>query len=187
MRTSANPRVVLPLIAIAVLMPALSEADTRAKDEYRATIDQTFPLKSGGAFALTNRNGAIEFETWDKEEIHIVAEKIMRPDAGGFSWLLRLIGLKANVSTDDDAQKLFDELTIDFAGDDASRTVTTNYPRAEGVNFQVIYRITAPRRVVPKIETVNGAIRVTNVEGNTTVGTTNGQIDLSGITGAVDA
>ncbi len=159
-----------------------------AKDEYTATIDQTLPLSAGGKFTLDNRNGRITVETWDKDEIHIVAEKRMRTDNGGASWLLRLLGLKANeAATDEQAQKVFDELKVEIGGDASSRTITTHYPNVQGVEFDVTYRITAPRRVAPTIDTVNSTVEMSDVEGNTSVETTNGSVRLSSITGTVRA
>jgi len=157
-----------------------------AKDEYVETIDQTLPLSAGGRFTLDNRNGGITIETWDREEIHIDAVKRMRPNNGGASWLLRLVGLKADeTATDEQASKLFSELEVEIGGDAASRSIATHYPTAQGVEFDVTYRITAPRRVVPTINAVNSTVHITGVEGDTSVETTNGKVSLSDITGAI--
>lgn len=175
------------LLAIAGVMAPVVHAEP-AKREYTETFDKTFPLSAGAQFTLDNRNGSIEIDTWDKEEIHIVAEKRMRPNNDGFSWLTRLIGLKSvDVSTDEQAKKLFAELTIDVTGDAANRSVATTYPAVKGVEFQVSYRITAPKRMVTNVKTVNGTVRVANVEGDASIETTNGSVNLSNITGTVHA
>jgi len=186
MTATSNARIAALLVVTGFLLSTAHAEST--KPEYTETFDQTFPLSPGAQFTIDNRNGSIEIDTWDKEEIHIVAEKRMRPKNNGFSWLLRFVGIKtADVSTDEQAQKLFKQLSIDVSGDAANRVVKTNYPDVEGVEFQVSYRITAPKRVATKVDTVNGAVRVANVEGETSVETTNGSVNLSNITGAIYA
>ncbi len=164
--------------------PTQAHAETPAKSEYTETFDKTFPLSAGASLNIENRNGSIEITTWDKEEVHIVAEKRMRPRSG--SWLLRLVGIQSpNISSDEKAKALFSEFTINVGGDASGRTITTNYPAAENVDFQVTYRITAPKRVRPTIDTVNGTVRVTDVEGDTSVETTNGSVNLAEVMGAI--
>src|SRR5690349_17577317 len=95
--------------AAALLFSAATVAASAesAKSEYVETIDQTFPLAANGSFTLSNKNGSIELNAWDKNEIRVVADKKMRLDGGAW-WIARFIGLKSNtVETDADARALF--------------------------------------------------------------------------------
>jgi len=168
-----------------VLTPDASAAP--AKDTYTESIDQSFPLTAGGAFTLENRNGSVEYSTWDKDEVRVVAEKRMELDSGGW-WLARLIGLKqSNIETDDDAKALLATFTVEFSGDEKSRSVMTHYPESHDVNCSVVYRITAPRKSKVDIDSTNGSIRVNGVEGEAAVSTTSGSVSVSDVSGRVHA
>jgi len=158
-----------------------------AKDTYEETIDQTFPLTAGGAFTLENRNGSVEYSTWDKDEVRVVAEKRMQLDGGGW-WITRLIGLRStNINTDADAKALFAKLTVEFSGDERNRTVATHYPDSKDVNCSVAYKITAPRKSKVDLDTTNGNVRVRGVEGEAAVSTTSGSVTVDDVSGRVNA
>jgi DUF4097 and DUF4098 domain-containing protein YvlB len=170
------------VLLLASLAPAFA---LDAKAVYEETVDQTFPLGTDGSFTLTNRNGGIELSAWDKNEVRIVAEKRMRLDGGGW-WLARFIGLKqTTIESDADAQELFKKLSIEFTGDEKSRTVTTHYPESRDVNCQVSYRISAPRGAKVSLETVNGGIQVDGVGGGAQLETTSGSVSVENVRGPI--
>src|SRR5574342_1018876 len=47
-------------------------------DEIRERFEKTYPLKSGGEFRLKNTNGAVQITSWDRNEVKIEAEKVVR-------------------------------------------------------------------------------------------------------------
>ncbi len=160
-----------------------------AEDEYVETIDVTYPMNADGDLEVENTNGSFQLTTWDKNEVHIVAEKRMRLDDGTVSWLLRLIGIRGDdVKTDEDAKKLFEQLNVEVTGTEARREVNTIYPEnTHGIQFNVAYTITAPKGVKLRVQTTNGAIRVDDVAGRVDVQSTNGSITLDDVSGAAEA
>jgi len=151
-------------------------------------VDLTLPMNPDGEFSLDNTNGSVEVTTWEKNEIHIVAEKRMRPDDNGLGWLWRMVGLRSeSLKTDEAARELFAELKVEVTGDEARREVNTEFPRASGVSFSVAYTITAPRGMRLRAVTTNGAIRVEEVEGTVDVQSTNGSITMDDVTGDTEA
>ncbi len=146
-------------------------------------MDQSFPLGAGGSFTLTNKNGPIELNAWDKNEVRVVAVKQMRLDGGGW-WLARFIGIKrTTIESDADARELFKTLSVEFTGDETSRTVTTHYPESRDVNCQVSYRISAPKGAKVNLETVNGSVQVDGVEGGAEIETTSGSVSVADVRG----
>ncbi len=160
-----------------------------AQNEYKESVELSFPLNPGGEFSLSNRNGPLELTTWEKNEVRIVAEKRMRLEDGAISWLWRLLGLKSEeVKTDEDARKLFAELKIEATGDDVRRDVATVYPEStSGVNFSVAYTVTAPKNVNVRADLTNGAIQLSQVVGDVDVQSTNGSVSLDDVAGRVEA
>jgi hypothetical protein len=157
------------------------------KENYSETVDQSFPLSTGGLFTLENRNGSVEVSTWDKDEVRVVAEKQMRLDGDGW-WLARLIGMnRSRITTDEEAQALFKQLIVECSGDEKRRTVNTRYPESQDVNCTVTYRITAPKKTRIEVDTVNGSIHVRGVEGETTAATTSGSVSVEDVVGRVHA
>lgn len=171
-----------------LVQPGLARAAAEpAKESYEETIDQTFALNTAGSVTLGNRNGSIEVTVWDKPEVHIVAVKRMRLDDGDW-WLARLIGLKTTtVKTDAEARALFENLRVEFSGDDAGRTVTTHYPDAKNINFQVAYTVTVPKSAKLDLDTVNGRVEVSGAQSDIALKTTSGSIHVADTRGPLRA
>jgi hypothetical protein len=158
-----------------------------AEDVYTETLELTFPLNAGGELSLSNKNGSLDISTWAQNEIHIIAEKRMELNGGGW-WLARLIGLKSSVNTDEEAKKIFSELAIDTKGDESRREVETRYPEStSGLSLSVAYRITVPRSATVRADLTNGAIHIENVEGLVDAQSVNGAVALESVKGAVQA
>ncbi len=128
-------------------------------------FNQTYPLQPGGSFELQNVNGAVDVQTWDRDEVEVHAVKTAKHQESDL----------ALVSIDVDAKP------------DAV-SVTTRYPQNEGVEVSVEYVVHVPRCAhVEHIGTVNGALRVAGVEAVEDLRTVNGNIDVYEGGGAVHA
>jgi len=173
--------------AVVVTLVAIGADAAEPKSVYEATVDQSFPLKPGASFTLQNTNGSVDVATWDKPEVHIIAEKRMSLDSGGW-WLARLIGLRqTRIETHADAQALFDQLAVEFSGDESRRSVMTRYPDSRDVNCSVNYRVTVPRATNVDLDTTNGSIHIAGVEGETAVSTTSGSVAVEDVNRRVHA
>ena len=90
--------------------------------------------------------------------------------------------------TDEDARSLNREVNLSFAVQPGSGVLSAEGPSTghrEG--WAVMFIIRAPRRLDLTIETTNGPIEVAGVTGTMDLQTTNGPITLDGVNGAVTA
>lgn len=129
------------------------------------TVDQTFPVNPDTSLSLQNINGSVTVETWDRAEIRVVAEKRARTQAG------------------------VDAIEVTITAEANHVSVKTDYNREKGSFFgkwthsgQVEYTLTVPRDAhLRKLNTVNGAIRVSDVGGNVDISSVNGSIRADGL------
>ena len=141
------------LALAAVSLPAIA-ADETANDTQ--VLDRTIPLPAGASFALTNVNGSISVEGWDREAVEIHAVKTARRSAADLA-LVR----------------------IDTDAEPGRVSVSTVYPPDNDLEVSVDYAVRVPRRILlEQLATVNGAVRVTGVEGQGQLRSVNGDIDV---------
>jgi DUF4097 and DUF4098 domain-containing protein YvlB len=124
---------------------------------------QTFPLKRGGMFSLTNVNGNISVETWTREEVEIKAEKAVR-------------GQRENL----------DRIKIEIETGPTSVVVDTVFPKIPRFRGRVTYEIKVPEDIdLEMIRSVNGSVRIFGPLGDVKARTTNGSIRLEDVSGQI--
>lgn len=162
--TSAPARTVTsqPKAPVPVVAPAIEDAER---------FDQTYPLSAGGRVAVSNVNGSITVETWDRAEVKVEA-----------------------VKTADDKERLAD-ITIKVDARADSVKIETEYEsrRLDGRNWKnygkmsVDYKLTVPRgAALDEIETVNGSVTITNASNVTKASAVNGQVKAFNLSGAAE-
>jgi hypothetical protein len=132
---------------------------------YEQAYEKTVPLAAGGALHLENVNGSVDVRAWDRAEVQIYAVKrALRSDAD-----LALVNI--------DVESTLGRVNI-----------VTRYPSDQGVDVSVDYHIRVPRRVLlENVTTVNGAIRVTDVDGGGVLHTVNGDVEVLDCAGGFSA
>jgi hypothetical protein len=119
-------------------------------------FEASYPLASGGSFELMNVNGSVEVEGWDRDEVHVRAVT------------------RSKTNPDDEAR-----VKIDVQAAPGSVVVRTLYPREDGLDVSVEYKVRVPARILnASIETVNGNVRARRVEGSGRLRTVNGDVVL---------
>ncbi len=156
-------------------------AKTSQADETER-FEQTYPLSANGRVAVSNVNGSIAVEVWDRNEVKL-----------------------QYVKTADTKENLAEvEVRIDARADLFS--VETNFDqwkrsdakqRNRNAKFEIEYRLTVPRNaILNEIETVNGSVSIVGAGNLTKASSVNGQVratnlrgtaDLSTVNGTVDA
>lgn len=133
------------------------------------TFSQTYPLKSGGVFAIDNINGDVTIESWDRNEVSVEAITTARTQEG----LDRIeIRVKANE----------DRVSIDTHYEEKGRGWSWNNDGGD-----VDYTVKVPRNAeLRDIELINGALRITAFPGRVSASTVNGKIEISGLTGDLE-
>ena len=127
---------------------------------------------------LTNVNGGVTFEAWDRPEVRIEAEK------------------RVKAGSDEAARKLMGQIRIEVAKTPAGLRIDTHLPKREeggilaqlfngsgDVNMDVSYKIHVPRHVALDAESSNGAIAVTGTQGNAHLKTSNGGLTAREVSG----
>jgi DUF4097 and DUF4098 domain-containing protein YvlB len=168
---------IFPLLCGLLLVGAAAQAVT-VKDRF----DQTVPLRPGSEVRLTNMNGGVTFEAWDRPEVRIEAEKRVR------------------AGSDEAARKLMSQIRIEVAKTPSGLRIDTRLPKREeggilaqlfngsgDVNMDVSYKIHVPRHVALDAESSNGAIAVTGTQGNAHLKSSNGRITVAGLAGSLQA
>ena len=146
------------MVAAAVMLAA----PAWAVDE---VFQQTYPLQAGGTFLLTNVNGSVQISGWDRNEVEVHA-----------------------VKTALGAQRDLARVRVDVLATPNRVAVETRYPQDDGVEVYVEYRIRVPRRVqLERVATVNGLVRVANVEATGDLRAVNGNVDVFDCSGRLSA
>jgi DUF4097 and DUF4098 domain-containing protein YvlB len=139
----------IPLVVLAAA--AILAGSAFAFDE---VFERTYPLSPGGTFELQNVNGSVIVTAWERNEVEIHAVKSARQ-----------------------SQDL-PRVQIEVQARPGKITVETHYPQGEGVGVSVEYRVRVPRRVLlGHVTTVNGAVRVSGVEGAGELRSVNGDVE----------
>ncbi|MBS1794400.1 MAG: DUF4097 family beta strand repeat protein [Acidobacteria bacterium] len=146
-------------------------------------FEQTYPLSPNGRVSVSNVNGSITIETWDRSEVKLEAVKTADDKN-------RLADVEIRI----DAQK--DALSIETDYDNWKRDSGNRGWRNDG-KLTVDYRLTVPKgAVLDEIETVNGSVTITNAANRTKASAVNGQViatnlrgtaNLSTVNGTVEA
>jgi len=165
------------LIFAAVLL--LVGAGAAVAVEVEETFDQTYSLEAGGSVSVRTVNGGIEVESWDRDEVRVLAVK------------------KVRASSRDQAAEVLERTRIEVDASSDRVAVKTDLPESSGgflswvfgnsTSAQVSYRVTVPRRADVKVTTTNGKVEVRGVAGHVEASSTNGGLAIADIHGSVDA
>jgi DUF4097 and DUF4098 domain-containing protein YvlB len=128
-------------------------------------FDRTIPLSASARFSLTNVNGSIAVEGWDRDDVEIHAVKTATQSPAD----LGLVG----INTDAEPGRI---------------SVSTAYPQGSDVEVRVDYTVHVPRHIVlEQLATVNGTVHVAGVEANGELRSVNGDIDVASSGGTLSA
>jgi len=154
-----------------VAAPAAAFNDTfTVKLDETDRFEQTYPLTANGRVSVSNVNGSITAEAWDRNEVKLVA-----------------------VKTADTRDRLNDaEIKIDSTANSFSvETKYDNWGKNTGSRHEsrlvIEYQLMIPRgAVLNDIDTVNGSVTVSNFTNVTKVSAVNGTIKASNLRGTAD-
>lgn len=124
-------------------------------------FEQTYPLSPGGRLSLSNVNGSITVEAWDRNEVHLEATKVA------------------------DSAERFAEVEIKVNARPDSITIETEYDNVRSRNngewgrrkLEVHYKLSVPADArLDEIGTVNGSVRLSNFRNHTKASAVNGSV-----------
>lgn len=148
-------RLRLGALVAAGLMCAVYAAPARGAS-LQQRFDRMYPLRQGGSFALTNVNGGVRIEGWDREQVEVKA-------------------VKTALHQNDDLNRV----QIEVQDDGAQLDVNTRYPSGSGVQVTVEYEIHVPYRLRwAAVNTVNGNVHAQGITGAGTLDSVNGDVEV---------
>ena len=133
-------------------------------------FDQTYPLNANGRVSVSNVNGSITVEAWDKNEVRLEVTKIADSK--------ETLG---DVDIKIDARPEYFNAETDYKSWNGSDTRNENKYR----KLEVEFRLWVPRTaLLNEIETVNGSVTVSNFVSFTKISAVNGNVSASNLRGA---
>jgi DUF4097 and DUF4098 domain-containing protein YvlB len=136
-------------------------------------FEQTYPFNSNGKIKVSNINGSITVEAWEKNEIKLETVKY----AESKEWLDEL---KVRI---DASQSLF-SVETDFSS--WQNRKGGNWGK-NGGSLQVEIRLYVPKNAyLDEIETVNGSVNVSNMQNFTKASAVNGQVRAVNLRGSAE-
>ena len=146
-------------VAVVILSAALGATATPPKEKVWSA---SYPLAPGGEVSVTNVQGSIVVEGWERAEVEVTAVQVL--SAGT---------TEAAIGVERSPERV---------------AVRTLYPAENQEPVEVNYFLRVPRQArLEGLLTVNGDIRVRAVEGAVAASTLNGDIEQEGAAASVQA
>jgi hypothetical protein len=133
-------------------------------------FEQIYPLSRNGRVSVSNVNGSITVEAWDRDEVRLEATKIADSKE-----TLADVDIKVESTADSF------NVEADYRGWKGPDKRNENRNR----KLEVEFRLSVPRgAVLREIETVNGSVTVSNFTNVTKISAVNGNVTASNLRGA---
>jgi DUF4097 and DUF4098 domain-containing protein YvlB len=163
-----------PVLAALALIACSAVAQASVTVE--KPFQQSYPFKAGGTLEVSNTNGGITVEAWDRAEVRVDAVK------------------KIKAESSQKAEEVAKQIRIDVRQSAGSLRIETILPRTGGfldwltgnnASASVTYKIKAPRDVVAKLDNTNGGLRLVGTRGRADLETVNGGVTVERTEGDV--
>lgn len=159
------------VLAVLLVLPSAGEA-YRLKE----TWQQSFEVEEGTEFILSNVNGFIHIEGWDKNEIDVSAE------------------IKVKAPSRREAEKIFGKIDFEVERRGKRLFIKADLPRVrktklfvfeggEQASIAIYYTVRVPRSTDIELGTVNGDIEARDITGVFDMHATNGDLVLESMSG----
>lgn len=170
-------RLLLSLAVLAALVLTAADASLAQRSdrpELTEEFHQTYPLASGGRVGLTNMNGAVKVQTWERAEVKVDAVKRAHT-----AERLREAQIKVDASSNRvRIETQYPDSTFRWSDRDGERHENP---------ASVEYTLTVPRGAqIDEISLINGDLDITGVAGPVKASSINGQVTAAGLSGPVN-
>ena len=157
------------LIIILILYSGIVRADS----EKRKNINKSYKVSRETTVQLSNSFGRMHVETWDKNEVKVDIEVIVR------------------ASTDDRAQDLLDKIKIDIddSNPESSLSFTTsinNNKSGRNTSFEINYDVSMPEANALDLKNSFGDAYISDLSGNADINVQYGNLKAGRLTGTTD-
>lgn len=157
------------LLAVTIVFVGTLRIMADAEDQ----IKKSFGVSAGGKLVIESDRGSIEVKTADTDKVDVEIQR------------------KVTRGSREKAEEILRDHTIDFSQQGSEVRIHAEMSRSlswnlwGGLNFQVRYLITVPRKFNLDLKTGGGAIAAAEVEGEARVATSGGSLNLKKIQGPV--
>ncbi len=146
-----------------VTTETVQTTQTAPGDEFTERFDETYPFNPKGSIALSNINGSVTIEAWDKNEVRVEYVKTASERD-----LLSMVEVRI------DKTKGRIEIETNY---DNWKDKYGNGQNWKNRKLSVEFKLSVPRTaVLDQVETVNGSIAVSNMVNFCKVSTVNGEV-----------
>ncbi|HWS85954.1 MAG TPA: DUF4097 family beta strand repeat-containing protein [Pyrinomonadaceae bacterium] len=170
-----SKRFILGLAALAALVLTAADATVNAqRPELTEEFHQSYPLAAGGRLSLSNINGAVKVQTWERAEVKVDAVKRAHT-----AERLREAQIKVDASSNRvRIETEYPQSTLRWSDRDHERHENP---------ASVDYTLTVPRGVnIDEINLINGDLDIEGVAGPVKASSINGRLTASGLSGPVN-
>ena len=170
-------RLLLSLAALAALVLTASDASLAQrsdKPELTEEFHQTYPLAAGGRVSLSNINGAVKVQSWDRAEVKVDAVKRAHT-----AERLREAQIKVDASSSRvRIETEYPQSTLRWSDRDGERHENP---------ASVEYTLTVPRIAqLDEITLINGDLFLTGIAGPVKASSINGRVAAAGLSGPIN-
>jgi hypothetical protein len=137
-------------------------------------FDQTYPFSSNGSVALSNLNGDVTIETWERNEVRVEYTK-----TASTKEMMDWVRVHVN------ANKERIEIEADY--DAWKENNNGSWEKWKNKRIEVTFKLTVPRSaILDEIETVNGSVVLSNMTNFCKVSTVNGEVSAKNLRGGIN-
>src|SRR5215204_3509629 len=171
-------RLLLSLAALAALVLTAWAGSVRAqrpdRPELTEEFHQTYPLAAGGRLSLSNINGAVKVQVWERAEVKVDAVK-----SAHTAERLREAQIKVDASSSRvRIETEYPQSTLRWSDRDGERHENP---------ASVEYTLTVPRGVqIDEINLINGDLSLAGVAGPVKASSINGRVTAAGLSGPIN-
>ncbi len=165
----------LAVLAALVLTAAdASQAQRSERPELTEEFHQTYPLAAGGRVSLSNINGAVKVQVWERAEVKVDAVK-----SAHTAERLREAQIKVDASSSRvRIETEYPQSTLRWSDRDGERHENP---------ASVEYTLTVPRGVnIDEISLINGDLNLAGVAGPVKASSINGRVTATGLSGPIN-
>jgi hypothetical protein len=148
------------------------QVKTNISGDETEVFEQSYPLNSNGRVSVSNVNGSIVVEAWERNEVKLTATKVADSKES-----LDAVDIRV------DARPDYFSVEADY--DDMKWRNRSDNDRHRRVEVQ--FKLSVPRTaVLNEVETVNGSVTVSNFVNSTRISAVNGNVSATNLRGAAE-
>ena len=152
--------------------PAAKAEKSAVKQDETERFEQTYPLSANGRVSVSNVNGSITVEAWDRNEVRLEAVK-----TADSKETLADVNIKVDSRPD--------SFSVEADYDSWKRDRDGGWRNNRRIEVQ--FRLSVPRTaVLNEVETLNGSVTVSNFTNFTKISAVNGDVSATNLRGAAE-